>query len=331
MKPLPVGIERIFVEKLPTLQERQMYVEKIGGVYYTGDSHVHVIGKYVRAWILNEHKAETLELDRLLRENGIHPGATINGMARNVVKWGIPEGLVDYGITNVEKILPQDFHYQVACPGIYMNYKLFDLCAAYFQILRRLPSPVCRYHQGLKKIIFHPLNPDDSRHWTKALDIISTSKIARLSAIGSQLSGVGEWDKNHRGVLTRKGPSQNLGKIPSTIRCASALCIRILYEVQQMQHESFPSPYMNIDSCALPAHQSPEVWEQYHLDYRMKAQGDLTVEGVGLYEIGGHQSVGFGARARVRSASPSAVSCYNPSHMPEPIAIEFLNLLEEKK
>lgn len=238
-----------------------------------------------------------------------NPGWLFSTLARTATEWvGISQPPVR---DDVAKRLVPAWHYQACLPGEYQSLYLYDLKGAYWQMTRRLPSPMLYIDQTTGKLSFCTLHPKCKTRWGLLLDALEPHKILRLAIVGNNAIGWRDTQQVGTGTrLFRNGcENTHYAPTPGPLQAASLLAVRLTYEacyIAWREAEDYASNpvYANADCIALeyPTLQCPvPAWSDAGLEYTLKASTDETpgipaeLRACSIYRIGRTQTGSYAA------------------------------------
>jgi hypothetical protein len=206
------------------------------------------------------------------------------GMARELLAWiGHKQHPSELA---AESLRECGWHFQCWKPGTYQHAQLYDLRGAYFQLLCRLRGPDAVWTRNA--ILDGLAAPQSEERWRRVLDAVKGLKLVRNCLVGAMIGGSDGhhcWHKGEvRKIPSKRGPLFNTG----------ALIVRTLYEVCELEAEHQETVYANTDSVMIEGEAKPVVWPELGLGYRLEAEGEATVRGIGVYAIGEKRTRWFG-------------------------------------
>lgn len=173
--------------------------------------------------------------------------------------------------------------YKAALPGYYPQEHFYcDMTGAYWEVVKRMPSPfVYQTANGPK---FAKPRPDVAARWETLKEQCGGCKPLRLSMVGRMLGG------SSARCFWKGLPQAGRGIGQGRLGPAARLAISAVFELTRAGFEDTPGAcYANVDCVVSP---SPRVdaWESHGIPYRVKLRGDATIQGIGAYKIGEHES-----------------------------------------
>lgn len=242
-----------------------------------GGSLCWVLGSS-RAWVLrSELEGATLRARSVVEGLGVEPAATVGGCARALLSWvGEPRGYQGEG-----ELLQRgaDWHYFRVEAGRYGDSWLIDLDGAYYQLLRRVPTPAVHvWRDG--SVRFGAVSRRSLSRWWAVLDAVRGEKLLRNALVGS---GAG---RDEGSWVWVSGEARRVRLERSGWRALSWLVVRSVYELCGAGCGEVGGVYANTDCVICGRGRAPDVWERYGLRWSCRAEGEAEVYGVGVYRVG---------------------------------------------
>lgn len=298
-------------EAIPGITAARAWSEHlVGTVYWTPLALIHVQGSYSRTWIpetitttaTGERKAVLPDLEASHRMAadliGGEPGWTYPRMARSLIEW-LQLGQTNLA-TELRRVLLPTWHYQRVIPGVYEDAYLYDLTAAYWQVVEQVPSPLFTFSADARKLYWQALSTTQQVRWQELKARCKPFKRLRLAIVGASSAGWSEPEEVHDGVaIFNHGTRQRNHVPPTQLQPLALLAVRCTYELCQIQSEPgnnlegsalYPgkgSVYSNADCVVLVnsgqddfGFPSPGYWDELKLDYRLKAEGPARIHAI---------------------------------------------------
>ncbi|MCL6567284.1 MAG: hypothetical protein K6U09_12810 [Acidobacteriia bacterium] len=235
-------------------------------------------------WVLGKRRAYALwdtRVDAVLRARGVAhelgvdvQAWSVGGVARECLRWvGEREQAGDCGLRAVDG----RWHYYRVRVGEGVGV-LWDMDAAYYQVLLRLPSPHVLM-LGARRWLWQHVPSEQESRWRGLLGAVADYKLLRNACVGAMLGGGsvvcamgGEWRRLRTPVSAWAG--------------TGAVVVRSVYEACGLASVRGGACYANTDCVLLDGDAVPAVWDDYGLLYSARARGAYDVRGVGVYRVG---------------------------------------------
>jgi hypothetical protein len=266
------------------------------------------------SWVRGSHaeyavRADAVEAVRAARDVchalGVAGGYSVGGCARALLRW-VGERKGDEW--RARRAVADRFHfYRVRYARGDAGW-LWDLDAAYYSLMRRLPSP---YPLLLAdgRILWQEPSSEGWRRWRAVLDGVAGVKLLRNSLVGAALGAEGVVVVACAGDLRRvRPPSWGWASM-------GAVVVRTLYELTGAAVHTTQSVYANTD-CVLRVDECapPSVWLDAGLPCSLRAHGDWDVRGVGVYRVGAHATLPYRRVSCVPAVACEMVSAWDWAH-----------------
>jgi hypothetical protein len=258
----------------------------LGGQWWVGRGAITwVCGRRV-AWLVDPSRLQPVhEARSVLTAVGVaDPPWSLGGCARGLLRHvGEPQRYS----CRAEVLRDQaDWGYRHVRPGTYAAAALWDLDAAYYNLLCRLPSPCLTPHPD--RLIWHPLLPDARARWLDVLLAVRNCKQLRNTLVGA-MCGAGEGALRY--IHGERVPSKAMC---GPFRAAALLVVRTCYEVAGLQVEASECHYANTDCVLLPSGAVPKLWQGLGLPFSLRAEGPADVRALCVYRCGDYQTAPYG-------------------------------------
>lgn len=292
------------VSAAPSAAEVVRASECNGGIWYRSSYHVTwQNGRRVTVWVARSvadpttgkrvpmlaeiTAARAAVLDLTGREDA---GWTFPALARQVVRWldlrqrPLPRG--SYDVPRLGR-----WHYQLVKPCLSEGLYLWDLRSAYWQMASRLPAPryrLGRSPDGKLHVDFLALDAGEERRWGAVKARIEPHKRLRVALVGVNSAG-GDGPVGGRFLNTAAYHRGKPLRLPGTVgplQPLALLCIRLTWEVTQLQAQESHARYANADCVATERLDEPAYWRSLRLAYRLKASGPGQIRGICAWQIG---------------------------------------------
>lgn len=233
---------------------------------------------------------------------GEEPGWAYPRIARRLIAW-LALGQSPLAI-DLKPIMLPDWHYQRVIPGAYEDCSLYDLTAAYWQIVEHARSPLFTFSRDLRRIYWHALSQEQQQRWETLKTVVKPHKRLRLAIVGASSAGWSDPKKIQDGyAVYSKGEPVTGGVPPTQLQPLALLAVRCTYELCQIQSEPSGIPgdtlpqvgrgslYSNADCVVLQGQAdgdvpAPAYWQSLGLEYRLKAQGPGRIHAIYARWIG---------------------------------------------
>lgn len=256
-----------------------------GGSVYLGTyyyNHVPAVGAgivYLRADELESILSARETVEEL---TGYEPaGWTYAQLAREVTEWLE----IKQSTFQRAKDLVQNWHYQKCIPYELENAGLYDMTAAYWQVVERVKSPVFLIdeHGAIK---WQYIDGSQRLRWERMKEICKRHKKLRVAIVGVNAAGWSQGRTEFHGTeVYRNGELGTVKPLSGRLQPLSLLSVRVTYELTQMQSIASKSVYSNAD-CVVTEKPELRVWDSWNIQYGCKAAGKCQVNAVGSWSIG---------------------------------------------
>lgn len=214
--------------------------------------------------------------DATERLTGAKNATSSSQACRDLLKWvGIERDSSDRGRAQLREC---GWHFFRCRPGLYEGLELYDINGAYYNLLRRLPSPAVILTSGSP--LFPLVDPDKESRWRQLVDSIGHLKGLRNSLVGCMVGGGENGWSFHRGALVarraRRGPMHDTG----------ALIVRTVHDLCAMEAAESEAFYANTDCVAVELGKKPVIWPDMGVESKLEAFGRADLVAIGCYAIG---------------------------------------------
>jgi len=246
-----------------------------GQWWWSNDGLCWVCGRRRAYAVWEESLSRVLRARELARGLGVDVQSwSVGGVARECLRWvGAREQAGDCGLRAVEG----RWHYYRVRTGTGVG-TLWDMDAAYYQMMLRLPSPHVLM-LGARRWLWQVVSSEVEARWRGLLGAVADYKLLRNALVGAMLGGGtvvcavgGEWRR------VRTPHSQWAG--------TGAVVVRSVYELCGLGAMRGGASYANTDCVLLDGDAVPRVWDGYGVLYSPRASGEYEVRGVGVYRVG---------------------------------------------
>ncbi len=306
--PIPPGVEIVdvleegrayVIKRMPRRADLAQWSAEVSGFVYCADhTFTHAAGAHSEVYIVEAIKnpitgERELLLPKLLAAREVtqkltgikNVGYTYSQMARTISAW---LNIYQMPSQNFKQLIPT-WHYQSFIPGVYDHATMWDMTAAYWQVVQRVDSPRVRFVDG--RVEFQPIAVEQRKRWNRLLNIFSdprAHKQLRLTLVGVNAAG---WrDPAETGVRTtvcfHKGVEQKPKNLSGALQPLALLAVRCTYELTQVQSEISRAVYSNADAVVTTFDGEPDYWQSLGVIYRQKAAGASIIRRMGSYLIG---------------------------------------------
>lgn len=207
---------------------------------------------------------------------GHEQGWTTGQQARRIVKWlGIKRRASSLA---AQRLAETEWHYRLCSPGWFEYGELWDIRAAYWQIVRRFETPAIIWtDEG-----FIPVWVDDETmlRWQILMERLEPDKRLRNALVGAMIGG------GQGTIAFKRGELFSLPRVRGPMHDLGAAVVRICYEACELQAQHSDAVYSNTDNVIMPSRGRPTVWDDLGLTSRMQSRGDVDVRCVGCYRVG---------------------------------------------
>jgi len=276
------GVFRLFAPWM--LADVQRYSEGRSGSFWcaSNGSVVHHISNHnVQRYVLDADLPGLRQARRVVSEMiGSEPGWSYAQMSRLLTDWlSVSQSALTIQIVPV-------WHYQRCLPCNLDCCSMEDLRSAYWQCLRRCPSPLVEVDGG--RLLWRAISAEKEVRWNQILTVLESLKSLRLAFIGVNAAG---WrlapPSNGKGtVRVANGCIISKGNPVGRLNPVTSVVVRCVYEVVQVQAESADTVYSNADCCLIDNGASCSIWDDCGLDYRSKARGVGSILAIGHWRVG---------------------------------------------
>lgn len=222
--------------------------------------------------------------------------ASLGGVARKLLSFVGPPAR-GYR-TSEARIQTPGWGYRRCEPGRYAKGTLYDIEAAYFQALRRLPSYRVTWLETGP--IWHPMTAEETARREAVESAISGHKGLRNVLIGAMMGS------RNRAHVYAKGERLPIRLRFGPFRAAGLACARACYELTWEQATEGASPYSNTDCVFLHGTARPAIWERWGYLYRARAHGDADIRGLGCYQVGSLSTYWYASGSRLSRPTPGS-------------------------
>lgn len=170
------------------------------------------------------------------------------------------------------------FHYYHCEPGTMKEAALWDIKAAYFQLLCRLPSPLV-YLKSDGKIGFQKCEEAALIRWHTMLAAIGSHKKLRNILTGCMSREGGGTFFSRGRAITSKGKD-------GVLRPAALTVIRATYELAALAQKQTKAKYSNTDCVITALGCTPDIWQEHGIEFNCQATGDAEIFSLGNYRVG---------------------------------------------
>lgn len=307
------------IKTMPPADMLRAWSKKVGGRVFLGaDYFLHQSGQTSETYIL-EKKVNPLtgEVDDIVekvlaarecvrwiigKNDPLYsnPGWHFAKLARTVIEW--------LGITQRPmrrtKLLVRDWHYQMCQGDTYDHMRMYDMSAAYWQIVERVQSPKFFLRPDYK-IAWQPLSVEEQRRWDRMKKAFAGGdhKRLRLAIVGASSAGWNTREDNAHGITVfKRGEPEPWEHPKGALQPLALLAVRCTYEVCQIQAEISRAVYANADCVVTDSTLPMQYWDTLGIKYKMKAEGPAHLCDVASYKIGELQTRRYyrDAAARIR-------------------------------
>lgn len=297
------GSAKEIAQRLSSWLPGQIWIGKIAITWVCGRSCV---------WLLQPESIPEVEAARacvlpLAGDCGYSPG----NCARTLIRWtGIKTRPARDTVQTLREGQPT-WGYRLVLPGRYACMTQYDLHAAYWTLLAKLPSPHVYIDSG-NAIYFGGLDREQSRRWHAAIEAIGQHKTLRNAVIGAAAGS--ELPRTYWQGGQECSLDMGHGPWPG----AATLVIRTCYELAMMASRETGAIYSAVDCVISPQEAPPAVWEAAGLTARVQARGDAEVCCCNVYRIGERQTAYYalGSRMRAPAIPEVPLALWSPAWMP---------------
>lgn len=256
-----------------------------GQWWASNDGLTHVRGREVWHYVSRDRLPEVLRARAVCEALGCEPAWSVGGCARALLRWALGAGV---SCPHVRGYVEGRWHYYGVRVGAVPEAWLWDLDAAYWQLLGRLRTPLpLLLRDG--SVLWQEPSSECWERWARLLGAVGECKLLRNALVGVSLSGLepsGYW---HAGAL--RLASGGVGGHA----CLGALVVRACYELTGWAyHTERGACYANTDCVISGRDAPPAVWVDYGLRCSLRAHGSAEVRGVGAYRVGGYSTGHYG-------------------------------------
>lgn len=268
-----------------------------GGQWFLGrEAIVHSSGPH-SAVCLHPACLEASQRGRatVSRITGKKEGWTTGQQARKIVAWlGTKRRATSIA---AERLAETNWHYQLSEPCELDYGELWDVRAAYWQILRRFESP----HVIWTDDTIIPAYADDEvmYRWEIMLDRLDGDKRLRNAIVGAMVGG------GAGAIAFRRGELFSLPSVRGPMHDLGAAVVRICYELTELQAGTCDAVYANTDCVLIRDGGVPTFWDDIGLESRRQAQGVTDVRCIGCYKCGEHHTDYYDAETNAQIAERS--------------------------
>lgn len=229
---------------------------------------------------------------------------SMGGIARQGLRWIGARTIPRAG--TIVRLWQAGWAYHCWQAGEYAEAGLYDLEAAYYTALQRLPSPCVDWLADGP--CWHPLPPEGRARWRALLAVAGVTKPLRLCLVGVMGGSGGGGVTYHRGE-----------RVPRHRECgpfkAGALAVvRAVHELCALAAVEEEALWAHTDAVILPGKRQPRAWERYGYAYREEARGPADIRHAHVYRVGDKQTASYQAGARL------SLPDYRPS-VPSPLTL----------
>lgn len=238
-------------------------------------------GTYARTFLHERHFDTAMRGRRIVEElTGEPKGWTASQQARAILKW---TGLHRSCTPTADRWLSESgWHFHRARCGVHEDQGLWDIQAAYFEVLRRLPSPFV--HCRAEGALFPLPSSEAEDRWRRMLSTVGSHKGIRNCLVGLMAGG------GCGGFGYRDGSIVRTPILAGPLRDTAALVVRTVYDLTRMAADAGNAVYANTDCVMMDRDREPNVWGDYGFPYRLEAAGQSEVVAIGCYRIGSKQT-----------------------------------------
>jgi hypothetical protein len=246
-----------------------------GQWWWSNDGCVWVVGRRRHYAVWEASLARVLRAREVARALGVDVQAwSVGGVARECLRWvGEREQAGDCGLRAVDG----RWHYYRVRTGVGEG-ALWDMDAAYYQMMLRLPSPHVLM-LGARRWVWQAVGDAEMARWRALLAGVADYKLLRNALVGAMLGG-------GRVVCAVGGEWRQVRTPHSAWAGTGAVVVRSVYELCGLAAMRGGAVYANTDCVLLEGDAHPRVWDAYGVLYSLRARGEYDVRGVGVYRVG---------------------------------------------
>lgn len=295
--------ERVYlVDRISTTAARKLSTT-VPGVFFVGNYYIsHATSSRRRADVfLDRREIADIEAARAIVNKlvGTDTGSyTYAQLARDVTTW---LEIRQPAFQKARELVP-NWHYQKCDPWELDDAGMYDMTAAYWQVVNRVPSPKFDILRG--RIVWHNLLHSQRRRWDAMREAVAPHKKLRLAIVGVNAAGWAEGRSHFHGTIAYKdGKPHTIPVLNGALQPMSLLSVRTIYELTQMQAEACDAVYSNAD-CVVTEARDLRVWDRWGIEYGCKARGRTRVNSIGSWEIGRKRTKPFHPRGFIMQHDP---------------------------
>lgn len=236
---------------------------------------------------------------------GIETGWSYANIGRCLLKW---TGITQQPDVRWERIKTSNTNMYYCVPGRYEPLYHHDLTGCYYQLLRRLPSPLPRLLNN-DQLVWELPEPEARSRWRDLVEIIGPHKRLRNSLVGSMAGSCpyryalqqvdkGACPYQFLGVCWRAGERQHFVKPPGPLRLAALIVRRTAYERVWLACADTNVVYAQVDCAMSLDREPPACWGD--LASTIKCEGPADVRAISVWRIGETATKYYHPESRIR-------------------------------
>lgn len=257
----------------------------VGQWWASNDGLSHLRGRRAVHYVSRSRLPEVLRARAVCEGLGVEPAWSVGGCARALLRWALGDG---HPAPHARGYVGGRWHYYGVRVGSYERVWLWDLDAAYWQLLGRLRTPLpVLLRDG--RVLWQEPSSEQWERWACLLGSVGGCKLLRNALVGVSLSGLEPSAYWCRGELRRVS-----GRVGGHV-CLGALVVRACYELTGWAYNTERGAcYANTDCVISRRDAPPAVWTDFGLRCSLRATGDAEVRGVGAYRVGDYRTGHYG-------------------------------------
>lgn len=255
---------------------------ELGGVFHVGSQAITWQMGSASVVMVSEAAVASLLAGReiVARLTGEAQGWTVGQQVRALLRW------LGWGRESSERgramLAECKWHYLRSRPGKLSAACMWDLSAAYYTSLLRLPSPAVILTD--RAPIFAAGTEEQEERWFRLVRGVGGHKPMRNSLVGCMAGGGNSGWAYHRGRLHQQGARRG------PLHDAAALIVRTTYDLCELEAKASKAVYANTDCIIAEGGRVPAVWPEFGFDFTLDAHGPAEVIAIGSYRVGNKQT-----------------------------------------